>query len=109
MNDLSNAPDLKKWNAEYQWYPFADANVTAQDNPIIVDSGKGVLVYDIDGKEYIDGQAALWNVNVGHGRREIIEAMTEQLNRLQYYSLFGGTTSSSCYRAFKAACGDDEL
>jgi adenosylmethionine-8-amino-7-oxononanoate aminotransferase len=34
----------------------------------------------------------LWNVNVGHGRREIIEAITEQLNRLQYYSLFGGTT-----------------
>jgi hypothetical protein len=40
---LSNAPDLKKWNAQYQWYPFADANVTAPDNPIIVDSGEGVM------------------------------------------------------------------
>jgi hypothetical protein len=37
---LSNAPDLKKSNAEYQLYPFADANITAQDNPIIVDSGE---------------------------------------------------------------------
>ncbi len=92
MNDFSNAPDIKKWNTKYQWYPFADPNITAQDNPIIIDSGKGIFVYDIDGKEYIDSQGGLWNVNVGHGRREIIEAITEQLNRLQYYSLFGGTT-----------------
>ena len=34
----------------------------------------------------------MWNVNAGHGRKEIIEAITAQLNKLQYYSLFGGTT-----------------
>ncbi|TGV11268.1 aminotransferase class III-fold pyridoxal phosphate-dependent enzyme [Mesorhizobium sp. M8A.F.Ca.ET.173.01.1.1] len=89
-----NAVDVKKWNAEYQWQPFADPNAVANDKPLIIESGKGSIVYDIDGKEYIDGQGGLWNVNAGHGRKEIIDAITEQLNQLQFYSLFGGTTHS---------------
>lgn len=89
-----NAADVKSWNAEYQWQPFADPNAVAKDKPLIIEAGKGAIVHDIDGKEYIDGQGGLWNVNAGHGRKEIIEAITEQLNRLQYYSLFGGTTHS---------------
>src|SRR5262249_61373469 len=94
MNDTSrpNAKYLKGWNAEYQWHPFADPNATADDKPLIIESGKDVLVYDIDGKEYIDGQGGLWNVNVGHGRRAIVRAIADQAEKLSYYSLFGGTT-----------------
>lgn len=92
MTSRRNAADVKAWNAEYQWQPFADPNAVAKDKPLIIESGKGVMVSDIDGKEYIDGQGGLWNVNAGHGRSEIIDAISEQLNRLQYYSLFGGTT-----------------
>jgi len=92
MTNRRNSVDVKAWNAEYQWQPFADPNAVAKDKPLIIDAGKGVMVSDIDGREYIDGQGGLWNVNAGHGRREIIDAISEQLNRLQYYSLFGGTT-----------------
>ena len=92
MTDRRNTADVKAWNAEYQFQPFADPNAVAKDKPLIIEAGKGVIVTDIDGKDYIDGQGGLWNVNAGHGRIEIIAAITEQLNRLQYYSLFGGTT-----------------
>jgi putrescine---pyruvate transaminase len=94
MNDMNrpNEKDIKGWNAEYQWHPFADPNATAEDKPLIIESGKDVLVYDIDGKEYIDGQGGLWNVNVGHGRRDIVRAIADQAEKLSYYSLFGGTT-----------------
>jgi len=73
MNGMNrpNENDIKGWNAEYQWHPFADPNATAEDKPLIIESGKDVLVYDIDGKEYIDGQRGLWNVNVGHCRIEV--------------------------------------
>jgi adenosylmethionine-8-amino-7-oxononanoate aminotransferase len=91
--DRINVKDVKAWNAEYQFMPFADPNLIAEDKPLIIDEGKGCLVYDIDGKEYIDGQGGLWNVNAGHGRKEIIEAIKAQLDKLQYYSLFGGTTN----------------
>jgi adenosylmethionine-8-amino-7-oxononanoate aminotransferase len=90
--DRINVKDVKAWNAEYQWQPFADPNAVAKDKPLIIEAAKGALVYDIDGKEYIDGQGGLWNVNAGHGRKEIIEAISAQLHKLQYYSLFGGTT-----------------
>ncbi len=72
MNDMNrpNEKDIKGRSAEYQWHTFADPNATAQDKPLIIESGKDVLAYDIDENKYIDGQGGLWNVNVGHGRIE---------------------------------------
>src|ERR671937_321132 len=96
--------DVKGWNAEYQWHPFADPNATALDKPLIIESGRDVFVYDVDGKEYIDGQGGLWNVNVGHGRREIVDAIVGQAERLQYYSLFGGTTHGPSIELSKLLC-----
>ena len=90
--DRVNRADVKAWNAEYLFHPFADPSAVARDKPLIIESGKGAVVTDIDGKDYIDGQGGLWNVNAGHGRKEIIDAVSAQLNKLQYYSLFGGTT-----------------
>ena len=49
---------------------------------------KGAMVTDSEGNELIDGIGGLWCVNVGHGRAEIIDAITEQLNTLDYYSTF---------------------
>jgi adenosylmethionine-8-amino-7-oxononanoate aminotransferase len=51
MNDMNrpNEKDIKGWNAEYQWHPFADPNATAEDKPLIIAAGKDVLVTDIDG------------------------------------------------------------
>ena len=46
--------------------------------------GHGCILKDIDGKEYIDGLAGLWLVNVGHGRKEIGEAMAAQAGTLAY-------------------------
>ena len=96
--------DVKDWNAKYQWHPFADPNATASDKPLIIESGRDVFVYDVDGKEYIDGQGGLWNVNVGHGRREIVDAIVGQVERLQYYSLFGGTTHGPSIELSKLLC-----
>ncbi len=45
-------------------------------------SGKGCMLYDVHGNEWIDGIAGLWVVNAGHGRREIGDAMAEQAGRL---------------------------
>ena len=75
-------------------YPFANVNFLEQNPPLCIDAGDGVYVSDSRGKRYLDGQAGLWNVNVGHGRDEIKRAIVEQLNRLGFYSLFGNTTNS---------------
>jgi adenosylmethionine-8-amino-7-oxononanoate aminotransferase len=51
-------------------------------------AAKGAYVTDSEGNELIDGIGGLWCVNVGHGRDEIIDAITNQLKTLDYYSTF---------------------
>jgi adenosylmethionine-8-amino-7-oxononanoate aminotransferase len=58
----------------------------------ILVEGHGCMVRDIDGKEYIDGLAGLWLVNVGHGRKEIGAAMAAQAGKLAYASSTQATT-----------------
>ena len=50
----------------------------------LIERGEGIYLYDVDGKQYIDGSGGPLVVNVGHGRREVIEAMEEQLNSVAY-------------------------
>jgi adenosylmethionine-8-amino-7-oxononanoate aminotransferase len=74
-------------------YPFANANFLARNPPLCIEGGEGVYVTDAQGKRYLDGQGGLWNVNVGHGRLEIKQAIVEQLDKLSFYSTFGNTTT----------------
>ncbi|MBG6162762.1 adenosylmethionine-8-amino-7-oxononanoate aminotransferase [Labrenzia sp. EL_195] len=55
-------------------------------------SAEGAYVRDSQGNQLLDGIGGLWCVNVGHGRTEIINAIHEQLNKLDYYSTFYGFT-----------------
>jgi putrescine aminotransferase len=52
--------------------------------------GKGACIRDAAGKEYVDGLAGLWNVNVGHGRRELADAAQKQMATLAYHSAYAG-------------------
>ncbi|HWQ12579.1 MAG TPA: aspartate aminotransferase family protein [Roseiflexaceae bacterium] len=61
--------------------------------PKIWVEGRGALLKDIEGNEYIDGLSCLWNVNVGHGRRELAEAAREQMSTLAYASSYTGSTN----------------
>ncbi|MDK3019323.1 aminotransferase class III-fold pyridoxal phosphate-dependent enzyme [Pseudodonghicola flavimaris] len=68
---------------------FADLNALKQSGArTAIVAAEGAMVRDSDGNELIDGIGGLWCVNVGHGRREIIEAITEQLQTLDFYSTF---------------------
>src|ERR1700675_2354340 len=47
-------------------------------------AAEGVWITDADGKRYLDGAGGAIVVNVGHGVREVIDAVTAQLNKTQY-------------------------
>jgi len=80
-------------DTRHMLYPFANQTHLAKSPPLVIERGEGVYVYDRNGKRYLDGQGGLWNVNVGHDRPEIKEAIREQLDRLSFYSIFGGTSN----------------
>jgi putrescine---pyruvate transaminase len=57
---------------------------------VIYERGEGALLWDVHGNEYIDGLASLWNVAVGHGRRELGEAAEEQMAKLAFSNSYTG-------------------
>jgi adenosylmethionine-8-amino-7-oxononanoate aminotransferase len=76
------------------WHGFADMHVI-KDKEVVIASGEGAVITDTDGNEYIDATAALWYCNAGYGRKEISEAVAEQLTRLPGYSGFGAYTTDA--------------
>jgi putrescine---pyruvate transaminase len=61
--------------------------------PMVYVRGRGAMVTDIQGRDYIDGLAGLWNVNVGHGREELGKAAAAQMGDLAYYSCYTGSSN----------------
>ena len=67
------------WTHKTQDHPWLS------DEELLIDRGEGVWLWTQKGKKVMDAFAGLAVVNVGHGRREIAEAVAEQTMRLAYY------------------------
>lgn len=74
------------------WHPFADMALVERDGPFVLASGEGQWVLDAAGRRYLDLTAGLWFANVGHGRREIADAVGAQAATLAHFSNFGDMT-----------------
>lgn len=70
------------------WHGFADMGAVDK-GAFVVARGEGAYIWDAAGNKYIDATAGLWFANVGHGRREIGDAVAEQLATVAHYSNFG--------------------
>ena len=60
---------------------------------VMVENGEGLYIYDKDGRKILDGFSGLYCVNVGHGRKEIAEAMYKQALKLPFYHSYAGFTN----------------
>jgi adenosylmethionine-8-amino-7-oxononanoate aminotransferase len=59
----------------------------------VIVQGDGVMIRDLDGKEYIDGFSGLWCVAVGHNHPKIIKAVNKQMKKLSYFTSFHGMSN----------------
>lgn len=82
-------------------HPFGDPAQPEEDLINIV-RAEGSIVWDADGKDYVDGLASLWYCQVGHGRSEIIDAITTQMESLVTYNTFPPFTNDVAARAADA-------
>jgi beta-alanine--pyruvate transaminase len=69
------------------WMPFT-ANRHFKANPRLLARAEGMYYWTADGREVLDGVAGLWCVNAGHGRREITEAVAQQLSTMEFAPAF---------------------
>ncbi|MHB9097931.1 MAG: aminotransferase family protein [Syntrophales bacterium] len=61
--------------------------------PKIWVKGEGSLITDLEGKTYIDGLSGLWNVNIGHGRRELAAAAAAQMEKMAFMPCYTGSSN----------------
>jgi 4-aminobutyrate---pyruvate transaminase len=55
--------------------------------------GEGTDLIDADGRRYVDAMSGLWNVTLGYGRRELVDAAATQMGELAYASGYAGSTN----------------
>ena len=77
-------------------HPYTNARLHERKGPVVIARGKGVHVYDDEGKEYIDGLAGLWSVAVGFGEERLSRAAMRQMDILPYYHTFSHKSHDPC-------------
>jgi adenosylmethionine-8-amino-7-oxononanoate transaminase/dethiobiotin synthase len=86
---VSLTPELQRKDKQFIWHPFTQMKDWIADDPLIIERGKGSYLIDTDGKKYLDGVSSLW-VNVhGHRRKEIDQAVKDQISRISHSTFLG--------------------
>ena len=80
---------LRDWDRTYLWHPFTQMREWEQEEPLIIERGKGSYVIDTDGKKYLDGTSSIWVNLHGHRHPVLDRAIKRQLDQIAHSSLFG--------------------
>jgi adenosylmethionine-8-amino-7-oxononanoate aminotransferase len=91
MNSHERTSDeLRQSDGQRLLHSLHDESATR--NALVWAGGRGAVLRDREGREYLDGLSGLWNVHVGHGRRELGAAAARQMETLAYVSSYAGAT-----------------
>ncbi|MGH6958992.1 MAG: aminotransferase class III-fold pyridoxal phosphate-dependent enzyme, partial [Dongiaceae bacterium] len=74
----------------YHLHSYTNAVKHEQEGPLVLTSGKGIHVYDENGKQYLEAIAGLWCTSLGYDESRLVEAAVAQLRKLPFYHTFGG-------------------
>lgn len=95
---------LRKQDAAHLVHGFVPLHLQQDKGVPVFVKGQGIYLWDTAGKKYIDGLSSLWNVHVGHGRKEINRAVAAQMNKLAFApTLIGPTAVPTVQLATKLA------
>ncbi|MFZ5944739.1 MAG: aspartate aminotransferase family protein [Bacillota bacterium] len=87
--------ELVDIDRKYLWHHITNHVKFQHEVPQIIVEGKGCIVKDIHGREYIDASAGgVWAVNVGYGRKTIADRVSEQMEKLSFFAPTAGNPAS---------------
>jgi beta-alanine--pyruvate transaminase len=87
MSSAARAFEPSPNNLEAFWMPFT-ANRQFKGKPRLFVAAKDMHYTTIEGRQVLDATAGLWCVNAGHGRKKIVEAVQQQIARMDYAPAF---------------------
>lgn len=82
---------LRDWDRLHLWHPFANQAEWDREDPLVIDRGEGVYLYDRLGNCFLDGVSSLWCNVHGHRRGELDRAIVDQLGSIAHSTLLGIT------------------
>ena len=77
--------EFQRLNAAHHVQPFSANNALGKKGSRIIADAKGVFITDTEGNQLLDGMAGLWCVNIGYGRKELVDVAARQMAELPYY------------------------
>ena len=101
-SDLRTLLDLDR---AHLLHPITEFRKHEVKGPRIVTGGEGIWLELADGRRVIDGLSGLFNINVGHGRREIADAVAKQMREIAYYPAFWDFSTESAIRLAERIAG----
>ena len=87
MNQLPNS--LAARDIAHVLHPYTNLVRHEQAGPLVITHGKGIHVFDDQGRDYIEAMAGLWCAGLGFDEPELVEAAVKQMRKLPFYHTFG--------------------
>lgn len=88
MTPPDGTNSLSRRDTAVLFHPYTNAVANDRDGPLVIVRGKGVHVWDEDGKEYIEGMSGLWCASLGFGEDRLADAAARQMRTLPFYHGF---------------------
>ncbi len=80
---------LRRLDHSYIWHPFTQMQEWLSEDPVIISRGDGHYLIDDQGRKYLDGVSSLWCNVHGHHKKEIDDAIKDQLDRIAHSTFLG--------------------
>ena len=84
---------IRELDQRHALHPWTHFNSFEKDGAMVVASGEGCHLTDANGKTYLDAVGGMWCTNIGLGRKEMAQAIAEQIEKLAYSSTFVDMTN----------------
>ena len=92
--------DLHTWDKDFVWHAFTQM---AEYEPLLIERGEGVYLFDTDGNRYIDGSASMWCNVHGHRHPRLDAAIANQLSKVAHTTNLGLSNPTTVHLAQRLA------
>lgn len=88
---MTSYEELIKKDFDNIWHPFTQMKDFETDKPVVIERGKGIYVWDMQGNKYIDAVASWWVNTLGHSNDRLNKTLCAQAEKIEHV-LFAGFT-----------------
>ncbi|MBL4824974.1 MAG: aminotransferase [SAR324 cluster bacterium] len=100
---MENIAEIQSYDNEYFVHPWESMKSVGKNTRMFAENADGIYLYDENGQKLIDGPGGMWCVQIGYGRREMAEAISDQILKVPYYSPWNMSATPSAVLAKKLA------